>query len=383
MPWARGDTAAISYLRPHDPYFFPSPFLLLPFGATGLASVQTTASDAGLGPRLDQAASDPALRPLKTVVVARDGRVLIERGFRGHSPSESTNIKSASKSIISALVGIAIDKGLLAGPDQKIAPILKADLPSSPDPRLNDITISNLLSMQAGLDRMSGPNYGRWVSSRNWVRFALSQSFVDQPGREMLYSTASTHLLSAILTKVSGRSTLALAREWLGPVEGFRIGAWERDPQGIYLGGNQMAMSARSLLAFGELYRNGGRTTQGVQVVPADWIVQSWQHRTNSRFSGDEYGYGWFTREIGGEQVHFAWGYGGQMLYIVAALDLTVVMTSEESGPSARNGYRDLLRGLLADIIGIVRAASPQRRAEIEEFWKTRAHSETRGLPKA
>jgi CubicO group peptidase (beta-lactamase class C family) len=172
----------------------------------------------------------------------------------------------------------------------------------------------------------------------------------------MLYSTASTHLLSAILTKVGGKSTLALAREWLGPVEGFRIGAWERDPQGIYLGGNQMAMSARSLLAFGELYRNGGRAGDGKQVVPADWVAQSWQHRTNSRFSGDEYGYGWFTRQIGGEQVHFAWGYGGQMLYIVPSLDLTVVMTSQESGPSARDGYRDSLHGLLADIIGTVRS---------------------------
>ncbi|MBB2675892.1 UNVERIFIED_ORG: CubicO group peptidase (beta-lactamase class C family) [Rhizobium etli] len=336
-------------------------FLLLfslPLATTAPATAQSVArASTGLDPRLDQAADDPAMRPLKVVIVARGGRVLAERGFHGHSPAESTNIKSASKSIISALVGIAIDKGLLRGPDQKIAPILKADLPETPDPRLNDITIGNLLSMQTGLDRMSGPNYGRWVSSRNWVRFALSQPFVDQPGGEMLYSTASTHLLSAILTKVSGRSTLALAQEWLGPVDGFRIGAWERDPQGIYLGGNQMAMSARSLLAFGELYRNGGKTAEGRQVIPADWISRSWQHRTNSRFSGDEYGYGWFTRQIGGEQVHFAWGYGGQMLYIVPSLDLTVVMTSEESGPSARNGYRDLLHGLLADIIGAVRAA--------------------------
>ncbi|MGM4911929.1 serine hydrolase domain-containing protein [Rhizobium sp. 768_B6_N1_8] len=306
---------------------------------------------------LDSLGSRDELKPLKTVIVARNGRAVAEHGYRGHTPSEPSNIKSASKSIISALVGIAIGKGLLEGPDQKIAPILKADLPASPDARLNDITIGNLLSMQAGLDRMSGPNYGRWVSSRNWVRFALSQPFVDQPGGEMLYSTASTHLLSAILTKVGGKSTLALAREWLGPVEGFSIGAWERDPQGIYLGGNQMAMSARSLLAFGELYRNGGRTDEGKQVVPADWVAQSWQRRTNSRFSGDEYGYGWFTRQIGGEQVHFAWGYGGQMLYIVPSLNLTVVMTSEESGPSARNGYRDSLHGLLADIIGAVRAA--------------------------
>ncbi len=172
----------------------------------------------------------------------------------------------------------------------------------------------------------------------------------------MLYSTASTHLLSAILTKVGGKPTLALAREWLDPVEGFRIGAWERDPQGIYLGGNQMAMSARSLLAFGELYRNRGRTADGRQVVPADWVELSWRPRTASRFTGDGYGYGWFTRRIGDEDVYYAWGYGGQMLYIVPSLNLTVVMTSDESGPSARNGYRDALHGVLAEIISTAKA---------------------------
>ena len=132
--------------------------------------------------------------------------------------------------------------------------------------------------MQAGLERTSGPNYGRWVSSRNWVRNALSLPFAADPGGPMLYSTGSTHLLSAILTRASGQSTLELARNWLEPLKGFSITAWDRDPQGIYLGGNQMAMSTRSLLAFGELYRNGGKTPEGVQIVPADWIAQSWQH---------------------------------------------------------------------------------------------------------
>nr|WP_104666683.1 serine hydrolase [Ensifer adhaerens] len=317
------------------------------------AAAQAPAPVSGL---LEDLALRQELDPLKTVIVARDGRILAERGYRGNRVTDPTNIKSASKSIISALVGIAIDKGLLAGPDQKIAPILKADLPASPDPRINDITIGHLLSMQAGLGRLSGPNYGRWVASRNWVRTALAQPFDDDPGGDMLYSTASTHLLSAILTKVSGKSTLALAREWLAPLDGFRIGAWDRDPQGIYLGGNQMAMSPRSLLAFGELYRNGGRTASGQQLLSAEWIVASWQHRTNSRFSGDEYGYGWFERQIAGEEVHFAWGYGGQMLYIIPSLDLTVVMTSAESGPSARNGYRDALHLVLGEIITTVKA---------------------------
>jgi CubicO group peptidase (beta-lactamase class C family) len=246
---------------------------------------------------------------------------------------------------------------VLEGVDQRIAPILERDLPPDPDPRLAEITIGNLLSMQAGLDRMSGPNYGRWVSSRNWVRSALAQPFVDEPGGGMLYSTASTHLVSAILTRRSGRSTLTLARDWLGSLPGFSIAAWARDPQGIYLGGNEMAMSPRSLLAFGELYRNGGRTADGRQLVPASWVQQYWRARTSSRFTGDGYGYGWFLRDMAGTPVRYAWGYGGQMLYIAPERATTIVMTSLVDHPSARTGHRDDLHALAARIIETLNAA--------------------------
>lgn len=307
----------------------------------------------GLADALDRA---NVLTPLKAVLVSKDGKALAERGYNGRNPGAPTNIKSASKTVMSALVGIAIAKGVLEGTDQKVAPLLERDLPPNPDPRLNAITIGHLLSMQAGLDRTSGPNYGRWVASRNWVRAALAEPFVDEPGGRMLYSTASTHLLSAILTRRSGRSTLDLACDWLRPLNGFSIASWGRDPQGIYFGGNQMAMSARSLLVFGELYRNGGKTPDGQQLISPDWIAESWRRRTTSQFSGDGYGYGWFLRSIAGQDVKYAWGYGGQMLYIVPALGLTVVMTSEEAHPSAVTGYRDELHSLLGAIIVAIQA---------------------------
>jgi CubicO group peptidase (beta-lactamase class C family) len=327
--------------------------LLLIFAPAASAQQAAPPEPASLDSVLDRA---EAIEPLETVIVAQGGNILAERGYRGNSTERPTNIKSASKTIVSALVGIAIDKGVLKGVDQKIAPILRPHLPEKPDPRIHDITVGHLLSMQAGLGRTSGPNYGRWVSSRDWVRAALAMPFDDEPGGSMLYSTGSTHLLSAILTRAAGRSTLELARDWLGPLEEFSIAAWERDPQGFYLGGNQMAMSPRSLLAFGELYRNGGRTADGEQLVSPEWIETSWRQRTNSRYTGDGYGYGWFLRTIGGQDVRYAWGYGGQMLYIAPELGLTVVMTSEEDNPSARNGHRDDLHSLLAEIIGAVQA---------------------------
>lgn len=307
-------------------------------------------AQAGLSPSLDEA---QRLENLRAIAVCRGGEEIAARGYHGFTPDRPTNIKSASKSIVSALAGIAIDKGALDGPDQPIAPILRDDLPANPDPRLATVTLGNLLSMQAGLERQSGANYGAWVSSRNWVRAALAAPFTQDPGGRMQYSTASTHLVSAILTRVTGRSTLDLARDWLGAVPGFRITGWERDPQGIYLGGNQMAMSTRSLLAFGALYADGGRAG-GQQVVPEAWITESWQARTASIFSGQGYGYGWFIGEASGRPVRYGWGYGGQMIYVFPRAGrqpaVAIAMTSDPDQPSARTGYRNDLH-MLADRI--------------------------------
>ncbi|TGN57636.1 class C beta-lactamase-related serine hydrolase [Paracoccus liaowanqingii] len=305
-------------------------------------------------PRTAQASLQPllaearGLAPLRAIALWRDdggqGSELAAEGYHGFTPDSPTNIKSASKSVVSALTGIAIGQGLLESADQPIAPLLRADLPADPDPRLARVTLGNLLSMQAGLERQSGQNYGRWVNSPNWVRSALAAPFTQDPGTRMQYSTASTHLVAAILTRVTGRPLLDVAGDWLGPIPGFRITGWDRDPQGIYLGGNQMAMTTRSLLAFGAMYARGGQAG-GRQIVPEAWIAQSWQRRTSSIFSGQGYGYGWFLGQMAGREVRYGWGYGGQMVYVFPATRrqpaLAMAMTSDPDLPSGRTGHRD------------------------------------------
>ena len=207
--------------------------------------------------------------------------------------------------------------------------------------------------MRAGLERTSGPNYGRWIASRDWVGYIVSRPFVDEPGGRMLYSTGSSHLLSAILTDASGRSTLQLAQRWLGEPMGIRFAGWDRDPQGVYLGGNNMALSARALFAFGDMMRAGGVNARGERVLSEAWIKASWTPRTQSQFTGDAYGYGWFITEAAGHPVYYAWGYGGQLLYVVPTLGLTVVMTSDPNQPSGSDGYLQQLHTLFEqDIVG-------------------------------
>ena len=288
-----------------------------------------------------------------SLIVARDGETHAEWYFNGRDADDRANLKSVSKSILSALVGIAIAEGRLEGIDQPIAPFFEADLPAGADPRLRTITVGDLISMRAGLEPTSFENYGAWVTSRNWVRFALARPFVDVPGGRMLYSTGNTHLLSALLTRATGASTWEYARTRLGAPLGIEIPRWQRDPQGVFFGGNDMLMRPRDVLRIGELYRNGGMH-DGVQVVPREWIEQSLVVRTRSPWNGHGYGYGWWTRELAGHSAHFAWGYGGQYVFIVPDLALTIVATSE---PAPRPGRRDYRSELIAAIEDVVRAA--------------------------
>lgn len=330
-------------------------------GVAPLLAVTPAQADRDFDPVLlgDAVAQARSLERLNTLIVARNGEVAFAESFRGLGLDAPVNIKSVSKSLIAALVGIAVDRGLLEGPDQKIGALLVGRIPDAADPRVRGITIGNLLSMQAGLERTSGRNYGRWVQSSDWVAHALSRPFVDAPGGGMLYSTGSSHLLSAILTRASGRSTLDLARDWLGKPLGFDIPPWDRDPQGVYLGGNNMALSPRELLKFGELYRRGGEI-DGRRILPESWVQTSWIPRTHSVFSGDGYGYGWFLRDVGGgHSAAYARGFGGQYVIVVPSLAMTVVVTSDTNTRLRVDGYGDALWSMIED--HLIPAALPIR----------------------
>jgi CubicO group peptidase (beta-lactamase class C family) len=333
--------------------------ILSGFAAPSSARAQTSPLDQALLAR--SVAQAGALPRLHALIVAREGKPVVERVFRGPPLDTAVNIKSASKTIIDALVGIAIGRGLIANVNQPILPLLKARAPAGLDPKIGEVTLDHLLSMRAGLERTSGrQNYGRWVTSPNWISFALTRPFVDEPGGAMLYSTGNTHLLSAILTDASGKNTWELARDWLGKPLAIAIPAWTRDPQGIYFGGNEMALSPRALLRFGEMFRNGG-VVDGARVLPESWIRASWTAKTHDRHD-DGYGYGWFISEAHGHPIYYAWGFGGQMLYVVPSLALTIVITSDSTAPFIETDYHCALQTLIAD--GFIPAAighTPER----------------------
>jgi len=282
------------------------------------------------------------LPDLRSTLISRNGGIVFEQYYAGASSSQAVNMKSASKSVISALTGIAIDKGYLTGVDQLIGDFF---------PELNgvksQITIQDLLTMQSGLESTSNSNYGRWVLSKNWVEFALQQPLRAAPGTQMIYSTGSTHLLSAIIAKASGMNTKEFAQRFLATPMDFKLAYWSQDPQGIFFGGNDMEITPRQMLAFGQLYLNNGLHKEQ-RILSSDWVQKSHQpYAASPRRHGQFYGYGWWIREMAGLKVPLAWGYGGQLIVVIKELDMVMVLTSDSTPRAGRGQHLSNLYDLV------------------------------------
>ncbi|PAU79541.1 6-aminohexanoate hydrolase [Halomonas salipaludis] len=296
-----------------------------------------------------QAATE-RLDRVHALVVAHDGEIVLDHHQGGPGTAAPANVKSLSKTVLAALTGAAIEAGVLDDADQSLVELLGDRVPAGADPRVNDITIGHLMALQAGLERTSGSNYGSWVASPDWVADALGRPFVDEPGGRMLYSTGSSHLLSAALTRASGESTLALAQRLLGEPLSINIPAWARDPQGIYFGGNDMLLSPRALIQIGELYRHDGQLN-GQRILPEGWVEDSWAARGSSPWTNDGYGYGWFITTLADEPTYYGRGFGGQALYVIPERELTIAITSNPNPPSPGGQFQQQLNGLVETLL--------------------------------
>jgi CubicO group peptidase (beta-lactamase class C family) len=316
---------------------------------------------------------------VRSVLVVRHGYLVYERYWQGVDVSDGHNSFSVTKSFVSALVGIALRDRHLQGLDQTVEELLADHLPATADPRLRKVTVKQLLTMTSGLagdDSSLGGEDGisdRMAQSRDWVRHILGRRLETTPGGSFAYSSASSHLLSAIVADTSGQSTLALARtELFGPLgiatdkalelkvrdwpptpaelEAYEQApvAWPRDPQGYHFGGAFLRLPARDLAKFGYLYLNGGRW-DGTQVVPADYVAASTRPQSDPSQGPGDYGYQWWVTNETGHDSFRALGFGGQLIQVIPELDLVVVITSDAD--QGRHNAADLVGAVIVSAV--------------------------------
>lgn len=257
-------------------------------------------------------------------LVLRNNTLVFEQYFHGSSRNASNNVHSASKSLISGLISIAIAKGFLAGVDQSIFDILGEKF--SMGAAKQKITIRDLLTHSSGYKWTEDSTEYKIQNHPNWVQAILNLPQVHTPGNYFNYATANTHLLSAVLTESTGMGTCEFANKYVFQPLGITFEHWGRDPQGYFSGGYNLYLRPIELMKLGQLYLQGGNWN-GTSIIPTSWIQEAWQPQINVD-STYNYGYLFWLLTINGHSVYKMWGYGGQYVYIVPDLNLITVITS-------------------------------------------------------
>lgn len=291
------------------------------------------------------------------MLVIQKGNVIFENYYNGHSPNDAFHIASVTKTIISALIGICIDKGYIKSVGQKVIEIF-------PDYNCNssEITVRHLLTMTAPY------SYADWqepleelCTQKDWIEYTLNR--IGQGGEigSFKYSSAGAHVLSAIITSVTGKSARDFANEYLFRPLGMReipnydmkafgfddlfgkdVKGWVHDPNGISTGGWGLTLTARDMAKFGQLYLHEG-IYNGEQILSKSWVKES------IAMSPNHYGYLWWLREEDGIFSYCAMGDGGNMICCIPKQDLVVVIASEII-PSARDRWELIVKYILPGI---------------------------------
>lgn len=279
------------------------------------------------------------------IVVSKAGEVCYEKYFNQCSAASTIHVYSVTKSIISILIGIAIDHGDIASLDQRVVEFFP-DYPIGNDERtIRSITIRNMLTMTVPYKYRTEP-YVAYFTSDNWVTFALDLlGGSDRVGDFHYAPIVGPDILSGILTKATGRSVLDFAKEYLfaplgitvqGNVvfgsqaeqlafnEAVNISGWVADQQGVNAAGWGLTLSAMDMAKIGQLYIAGGKWA-GRQIVPAVWVAES--TREHSRWGELPYGYLWWILDA---QTHSyaAIGDGGNVIYVNTEKELVVAIVS-------------------------------------------------------
>ncbi|MBI9101548.1 MAG: serine hydrolase [Spirochaetales bacterium] len=299
---------------------------------------------------------------IDSIHIIRNGYLVADLYFDPLYPQDYPHIiHSCTKSIMSALIGIAIDKGYIQGVDQQVVSFFPKKNQTSMDPRIDELTIKDLLTMETGMRSLDSFLFGytgifEIQKSDDWVQYFLNLPIDVEPGIRFDYSNLSSFMLSAIIMKSTGQDTLSFAYQNLFDPLGITDVTWENNPQGIGIGWARMWLKPHDMAKFGMLYLQKGKWGN-VQLISESWIEDSLtanafpkeyhdvlnaegikdNELSKNKWVGynlfkpftDGYGYQWWLDKSG---EYTALGTGGQFIIVSPLNNLVVVITSQSQG---------------------------------------------------
>jgi CubicO group peptidase (beta-lactamase class C family) len=270
-----------------------------------------------------------------SLLVFKNGYLVAEDYFNAGSPGQQVNIHSVTKSINSALVGIALEQGCLTSLNQRMMEFFPEFDNRIHDPRKREITIRQMLQMRAGYPWEESTQEGtELLFSGFHTSDLVDVPLARDPGTDAAYSNLTSHLLGVIVARACETDLKTFAQEHLfAPLE-IEVGFWQKDWNGNYLGYSDIDLSAHDLAKFGLMYLNDGEFN-GKQIVTVEWVHDSlqiysedvWTIRVGRNWDDNAYGYQWWSIRAGDYRYNLAWGHGGQQIVLLDELEMAIVVT--------------------------------------------------------
>jgi CubicO group peptidase (beta-lactamase class C family) len=286
--------------------------------------------------------ANKSLLGLNGLIIIKSGYLVFEEYFKDWDSLSPHQLYSTTKSVTSALVGIAVDQGLFSVDDPVLNFFSEYSFDNIDSRKLN-MTVEHLLNMQSGLDwdewtyDYYNPNnhYNQMLSSPDWVQYILDKPMATDPGSTFVYCGGASHLLQAIIDRTASLSTLDFAKQFLFDPLGITPGLWESSPNYVVCGAHDLHLTPRDMAKFGYLFMNNG-SWDGKQLISKNWILNSTRVKpiqVSTNYGNPiSYGYQWWVQnETFDYYLYYTSGLYGQRIHCFPDLDLIFVTTSEIS----------------------------------------------------
>lgn len=268
--------------------------------------------------------------PVHSVLIVRNGYLVHETYAKPYGPDSLFYIYSVTKSVVSALAGIAIEDGLLQLQEPPLLEILPPGILNTPDPRKERLNLEHLLTMTSGLQWEESLGSMRTAyESPDFVEYMVNRPLMWAPGTAYHYCSGCSHLITAALQAAVDGPLIDYAESKLLEPLGIENYLWETDSQGIPLGGWGLHMRARDMAKLGLLFLQEG-DWEGEQIIPQEWVMVSTAPQEEVPGIWD-YGYHWWTHPQFPN--YAAIGLGGQAIMVFPARNLVIVFAAEGSPP--------------------------------------------------
>jgi len=270
-----------------------------------------------------------------TTSIHQSGESIFSYYKKGHNDKIRTT-RSLTKSIISTLYGIALHQGYFKDLNEKVIAYFPEYQSDKLHKDIGKVSIHHLLTMTSGIDCCDRQAKG-FFQSQNWTRHYIERPVLHEPGERFSYSSAGSHLLSALLYKVTSLNVYDFAKVHLFAPLHITQSKWGHDKQGYYLGGFGLDLAPSSITKIGQLYLNDG-VISGRRLLSEDYITNATSAHAKGGFpENDQYGYHWWLGSNHSIEYFYGAGLGGQYLFVVPSLDLVVTITSDSRRPHIEN----------------------------------------------